>query len=157
MHTYSSLAVPLQIPCKSYVSPIFRLFQGTDLERFCNGGITDLKRRQSEGIAEAERRHKRAIYFIPLICNVEITSVIFFRIKRPTRTCSGKLLLSILISNKLRACTCLSNIYITRTWVVMPYFFTNCAETCTRTDMCAKNMYLLCTTYVRVWQTHTCY
>ncbi len=37
---------PKQLLCKSLVSPIFRLFLGTDLKRTYNGGITDLERRQ---------------------------------------------------------------------------------------------------------------
>ena len=40
--------------------------------------------------------------------------MIFFRIKRQTRTCLGKLLLSILMVKELRACTCLSNTYMSR-------------------------------------------
>ena len=40
---------PKQLLCKSLVSPIFRPFLGTDLQRFHNGGITDLQRRQNEG------------------------------------------------------------------------------------------------------------
>ena len=33
---------PMQLPCKSYVSPIFRLFYGTDLQRTWNGPETVL-------------------------------------------------------------------------------------------------------------------
>ena len=40
---------PMWFPCKSLVSPIFLPFLGTDLQRFHNGGITDLRRRLNEG------------------------------------------------------------------------------------------------------------
>ena len=36
-------ASPKQIPTKSHASPIFRLFAGTDLKRFCNGIITEVE------------------------------------------------------------------------------------------------------------------
>ena len=43
---------PMWFLCESHVSPIFRPFLGTDLQRIWNGGRTDLERRQrrySEG------------------------------------------------------------------------------------------------------------
>ena len=84
----------------------------------------------------------------------------FFRIKRQTRTCSGKLLLSILMVRKLRACTCLSNTYITRTWVVMLYFLANWARTCTKMVLCAKKhvyvMYDLCTCLANTYMLLNC-
>ena len=40
--------------------------------------------------------------------------MMFFRINPPTRTCSGKLLLSVLMVKKLRACMCLFNTYMSR-------------------------------------------
>ena len=36
--------VPMQIPCKSYVTPIFRPFIGTEAERTYNGPITEVER-----------------------------------------------------------------------------------------------------------------
>ena len=44
---------PMWFLCESLVSPIFRPFLGTDLQRIWNGGRTDLERRHNEGIAKA--------------------------------------------------------------------------------------------------------
>ena len=46
----NSYAPFIYLPCKSYVTPIFLLFWGTDLKRTWNGGTTDLQRRQKDVI-----------------------------------------------------------------------------------------------------------
>ena len=61
-----------------------------------------------------------SIRYISKIFNIYLSPKLTqSRIKRQTRTYSEKLPLTLLMINKLRACTCLLNIYITRTWVVM--------------------------------------
>ena len=50
-----AIASPKQIPTKVGASPIFRLFLGTDLQRFYNGLTTALKRRRSELEAKDKR------------------------------------------------------------------------------------------------------
>ena len=79
----------------------------------------------------------------------------FFRIKRQTYTRPVKSPINILITNNLRACTCLFNIYTTCTRVVTLYKFTQWAKRCTKTDFCAENVYMLCTCCVYVEQTRT--
>ena len=74
----------------------------------------------------------------------------FFRIKRQTRTRPVKSPINILITNNLRACICLFNIYTTCTRVVTLYKFTQWAKRCTKTDFCAENVYMLCTCCVYV-------
>ncbi len=61
----------------------------------------------------------------------------------------------ILMFNKLRTCTCLSNIYTTRTRVVTPYKFIKRAKKYRFLKKCAKSVYEVCTTCVRVRQTRT--
>ena len=46
---------PMWFPRKSYVSPIFLPFLGTDLQRIWNGLTTDLKRTWNGGIADTYR------------------------------------------------------------------------------------------------------
>ena len=57
-----------------------------------------------------------SIRYISKIFNIYLSPKLTqSRIKRQTRTYSEKLPLTLLMINKLRACTCLLNIYITRT------------------------------------------
>lgn len=97
---------------------------------------------------EETQRHRFLLYK----CRIKVD---FFRIKRQTRTYSEKSFLSILIIKKLRACTCLSNTYITYTWVVMPFSLLIEQKSPIAWNT-GKNMYVLCTTHVRVSQTRTC-
>ena len=51
-----------------------------------------LERANSEGESNQQRGHKRAKYLTLLISNIDITGVIFFRIKRQAYTRSEKTL-----------------------------------------------------------------